>query len=785
MRSFFLIKLLIISVICLGQEDVFKVFEYRNYSPTAVSAWISDIAVPENPDSVNLHVFYTAARHGGVWKTSNNGVTFECITDELPTTSIGAIEVAPNNPNILWVGTGEASNARSTHRGYGVYKSSDAGKSFTFMGLENTQHIPRIVIHPENQNIVYVASMGSLFSPNEERGVYKTTDGGENWEKVLYINENVGVIDLVINRTNPNVLYAAAYEKYRYPWHFEAGGPESGIYKTTDGGENWVKLSGGLPSGNIGRIGVDIYRKDPNILYTVVENLNPKPDFDVKEEEAFNHMRDPYFDRLIGGEVYRSADAGQTWTKMNHDTVDVGSKAAYSFNQIIVDPNDDSNIYINNVSLQSSFDGGKTWDGIDWKTTTRFKTMFGDVRTLWINPKDSRHLMAGSDGGLNVTYDQGISTMCFHQIPLGEIYNIELDNAYPYYIYAGLQDHEAWKAPSNGWRGSIGEDDWTLVGMWDGMYIEVDPENNRWLYTTTQFGSHQRVDQLTGERKNIQPVAEVSKPPYRFTWNTPLIISPHNTSTLYTGGQMLLRSIDRGDTWQEMSPDLTRNDSVKIAGRGHLMYCTISSISESPVTPGVIWVGTDDGLVWLTRDHGRNWLGIMKNLQAAGAPDERYVSRIFASHHEEGRGYVVKSGFRNDDFKPYVYTSNDYGDSWTNISSDLPDQPISAFWEDDTNPDLLFVGNDKGVYFSLNRGQSWIPLKNNMPNVPVKDIMVHPSARDLVVGTYGRGVYVSDIYPFLELTEELLSEDFHLFNIESKSQRNQSEQAWWGNHGPI
>ncbi len=426
MRSFFLIKLLIISAICLGQEDVFKVFEYRNFSPTAVSAWISDIAVPENPDSANLHVFYAAARHGGVWKTSNNGVTFECITDELPTTSIGAVEVAPNNPNILWVGTGEASNARSTHRGYGVYKSSDAGKSFTFMGLENTQHIPRIVIHPENEDIVFVASMGSLFSPNEERGVYKTTDGGESWEKVLYINENVGVIDLVINRTNPNVLYAAAYEKYRFPWHFEAGGPESGIYKTTDGGENWVKLSGGLPSGNIGRIGVDIYRKDPNILYTVVENLNPKPDFDAKEEEAFDHMRDPYFDRLIGGEVYRSADAGLTWTKMNHDTVDVGSKAAYSFNQIIVDPNDDMNVYINNVYIQSSFDGGKTWDGLDWRATNRFKTMFGDVRTLWINPKDSRHLMAGSDGGLNVTYDQGISTMCFHQIPLGEIYNIEL-----------------------------------------------------------------------------------------------------------------------------------------------------------------------------------------------------------------------------------------------------------------------------------------------------------------------------------------------------------------------
>jgi hypothetical protein len=321
--------------------------------------------------------------------------------------------------------------------------------------------------------------------------------------------------------------------------------------------------------------------------------------------------------------------------------------------------------------------------------------------------------------------------------------------------------------------------------MWDGMYIEVDPENNRWLYTTTQFGSHQRVDQLLGERKNIQPVAEEGKPPYRYTWNTPLILSPHNSSILYTGGQMLLRSVDRGDSWQEISPDLTRNDSVKIAGRGHLMYCTISSISESPITPGVIWVGTDDGKVWITRNNGMNWTARMKNMEAIGAPDERYVSRIFASHHQEGRAYVVKTGFRNDDFKPYIYKSDDYGNNWKDIASNLPDQPISAFWEDDINPELLFIGNDSGVFFTLNGGTNWIPLKNNMPNVPVKDITIHPEARDLVVGTYGRGVYVTDVYPFIELTEKVLKEDMYLFDIEPKPQRNRSEQAWWGNHGPF
>ena len=786
MKNIKVLLIILIPLASFAQPDLFGEFTYRNFNPTLVSAWISDIAVPENPDSVNRYVIYTAARHGGVWKTSNNGVTFNCITDDLPTTSIGAIEVAPSNPYVLWVGTGEASNARSTHPGCGVYKSTDAGETFAYMGLAETQHIPKIIIHPSNEDIVYVASMGTLFTPNEERGVYRTRDGGNTWEKVLYINENVGVIDMVINRDNPEILYAAAYEKYRYPWHFEAGGPESGIYKTMDGGDTWTRLKGGLPDGNIGRIGIDLFRAEPDIVYAVVENLNPKPDYEVPEEEMeFDHMRDPYFDRLIGGELYRSRDAGGSWVKMNHDTVDVGSKAAYSFNQIMVDPEDDNYLYINNISMQSSKDRGKTWDGIPWDNRERFNTMFGDVRTMWINPEDPRHIMAGSDGGLNVSWDRGQTTMCYYQIPLGEIYNIEVDDAIPYNIYAGLQDHEGWKAPSNGWRGSVGDENWVLIGMWDGMYLKVDHENNRWLYTTTQFGAHQRVDQLSGERINIQPKAAEGSPPYRYTWNTPLIVSPHNSQILYTGGQMLLRSLDRGDNWQEISPDLTRNDPDKIAGRGHIMYCTLSSISESPLTAGVIWTGTDDGRVWITRDHGKKWLDLSGSLLDAGAPDERYVSRLFASHHDEGRAFVVKSGFRNDDFKPYVYRTDDYGQTWKPIASNLPDQPISAFWEDDVNPGLLFIGNDHGVYFTLNGGSAWIPLKNNMPPVPVKDILVHREARDLVAGTYGRGVFVTDIYPFLELTGELLERDIHLFNIEPKPQRNYSEQAGWGNHGPF
>lgn len=785
-RVCFLVLFLFSSIfLTYGQsyDGIFNEFSYRNFSPHLVGSWISDIAVPENPDDANKYTFYVAARNGGVWKTINNGVTFFPVFERYGNVSIGAIEVSKSDPEVIWVGTGEASCARMAHSGNGIYKSDDGGTSFKLMGLADSHHIARILIHPENSNIVYVAVMGHLFTPNSERGVFKTVDGGENWVKILYIDENTGIVDLVINPEDPEILYAASYEKYRFPWHYEAGGKESGIYKTINGGKTWERLGGGLPLGNIGRIGLDIYKADPTILYAVIENLNTRPDFaEPNTEGGSSHLRDDYFDRFIAGEVYRTGDAGNSWRKMNSDSVNVSGKAAYSFNQIMVDPNDENNLFITGVSLQTSHDKGQTWSGTEGSGRRLFRNMFGDVRTFWINPADSRHIMAGSDGGIYVTYDGGKSMHHFYHIPLGEMYSIEYDMDTPYNIYAGLQDHEGWKAPSNGPMGEISSMDWKIVGMWDGMYHAVDKTDSRWLYFTTQFGAHHRVDQQQGERIKIEPVAEEDAPPYRYTWNTPLVISPHNSSVLYTGGQMLLRSEDKGNTWKEISPDLTLNDQEKINGKGHIMYCTITTISESPVKQGVIWIGTDDGHVQITKDNGKNWTNVSTNIEKQSIPKERWVSRVFASNHNPAVAYITKTGFRNDDFSPYVLVTEDYGKSWKNISSNLPNQSVSVIIEDDVNPDLLFIGNETGVYFSLNKGKEWIPFNQNMPSVPIKDMKIHPRDRDLITASYGRGAWVTDIYPFLELSPKTLNKEFHLFNIEPKPQLNFSQQAFWGNN---
>jgi len=760
-------------------DNLFRNLHYRNLGPFRAGAWVGDIAVPENPGPNHRYSFYVASRNGGVWKTVNNGTTFKPIFDNYGVNAIGAIEVAPSDPNILWVGTGEDSYARSSYSGNGIYRSKDGGKTFQNMGLKDSHHIGRIIIHPKDPNIVYAAVMGHLFSENTERGVFKTVDGGKSWEKVLYFNEKIGVVDLCINRTDPDILYAASYEKVRLPWHYEAGGEGSRIYKTVNGGKTWIKLTQGLPEGKLGRIGIDIHRANPDILYTVIQNLNPKPDLVQKTVKEFNAFTDHSYDDLIGGEVYRSDDGGETWKKVSDPKVDVSGKAAYSFNEITVDPKNPDKVFIIGVSMQYSLDGGKTWPR--WPKKKRFLRNFGDVRTFWIDPQDPEHMMLGSDGGMYHSWDGGHTMFFLYQIPMGEVYDIEIDNAEPYNIIAGLQDHEAWKGPSNAWSGSIGIEDWVIVGMWDGMYTSVNPQNNRWLYFTTQFGKHHRVDQLKGERWEITPKASKDKPFYRYTWTTPIVLSPHNPDIIYTGGQMLLRSLDRGDNWEEISPDLTTNDPVKIAGQGHIMFCTITTISESPKKAGVIWIGTDDGRVHLTRDHGAHWEDMTHKIEKAGGPKNTWVSRVSASHHNTGTAYVTKSGYREDVFVPFIYRTRDFGLTWKDIAGNLPPAPISVIFEDRVNPDLLFVGTDKGVYFTLNGGKTWIPLKNNMPPVPVRDLIVHPREKDLVVGSYGRGVWVTNISALQELTQEILDKDFILFNIVDKPVSYTSQRARWGN----
>lgn len=755
---------------------------YRNIGPFRAGAWVSDIAVPERPAMAHLYTFYVATRSGGLWKTTNNGTTFEPLFDDQTVSSIGDVAVAPSNPETVWVGTGGADSARSAYYGDGVYKSTDGGATWQKMGLEDSHHIGRIVIHPTDPDLVYVAAMGHLFTPNEERGVFKTTDGGASWDKVLYVDENVGAIDLAMNRDDPDVLYAAMYEKYRYPWHFEEGGPESGIYKTTDAGATWTRLAGGLPTGAIGRIGIDVYRSNPEIVYAVVENANMRPPTEAEIEQDIDRGLEPR-DRMIGGEVYRSEDAGATWTKKNSLEDNVGGKAAYSFNQIRVDPNNDQVVLVNSIALANSRDGGRTWSDIDWPPRRMFPRMFGDVRAMWIDPENSNRIILGTDGGVHISYDGGKTSDFLYNIPLGEVYAIGVDMEDPYNVYAGLQDHESWKGPSNSWSGEVSLEDWVTVGIQDGMYNQVDLSDDRWLYNTYQHGGHFRVDQELRRRVSIRPEAEEGEPPYRFTWVTPLHISPHNGQIIYTGGQKLMRSLNRGDTWQEISPDLTTNDPEKIAGRGNIQYCTITTISESPYTPGVIWVGTDDGRVWMTRNFGADWAEMTQAIAAVGGPAEYWVSRVHASPHAAGTAYVTKTGYRRDDFRPFVFKTTNFGASWTLVTNGLPERPVNVIFADRRNPEVLYLGNDAGVYVSAGSGDSWIPMRGNMPTVPVHDLVVHPREHDLVVGTYGRGIWITDVAWVAQVTPEIRDDlragGSYLFAIEPKARRPLRS---WGNY---
>jgi photosystem II stability/assembly factor-like uncharacterized protein len=743
-------------------EQLVRAFTYRNLGPFRMGARTSDIAVPTAPAKDHLYTFYVSFWTGGVWKTTNNGTTFEPVFDAQAKLAVGDVTVAPSNSNIVWVGTGDAFTSRSSYAGDGVYKSTDAGRTWTNMGLRDSHHISRIAVDPANPDVVYVAAMGHLYSTNPERGVFKTTNGGATWDRVLFVNDKIGVIDLVMDPRNASVLYAATYDKQRLPWQMINGGPESGIYKTTDGGQSWNRLAGGLPAGRIGRIGLDIYLKNPDILYAVIENDNARAGAPPTPTGATT---------TVGGEVYRTADAGRTWTKMNADDYNVSPKGPYYFSQIRVDPNNDQHLLVTQDGYRRSLDGGRTWNA-----PAVFPRMFGDYRTLWIDPENSDRMIAGSDGGIAISYDGGRTSDHYANIPVGEIYSIGYDMEDPYNLYAGLQDHEHWKGPSNGPLGRVTVWDWLAVGDNDGIFTQVDPTDSRWLYTSRQYGGHTRVDQKLGYETNIWPV-RTQGDPYRFLWATPIHISPHDSKVIYAGAQVLLRSTDRGDHWAEISPDLSSNDKTRILPEseggvpGGIPWFAITTISESPVTRGVIWAGTSDGKVQMTRNDGGAWTDATAALTAAGAREDAYVSRVRASSHVAGRAYVSKSGYKFDDFKPYLYRTEDFGAHWTSIAANLPNEPINVVYEDAKNPNLLFVGSDTGVFVSIDRGTRWVKMNNNMPNIPVHDLAVHPRENDLILGTYGRDFWITNIGPLQELTDAVLAEDAHLFSIKPTVQR--------------
>ncbi len=751
--------------------EMLKALKFRALGPYRAGSWVTSFAVPEGPGRAHLYTLYVGTRNGGVWKTTNNGVTFEPVFDGQRRLSIGDVAVAPSNPDIVWVGTGEAYCARSSNSGDGVYKSLDGGRTWENMGLRDSHHIARVIIHPANPDIVYVAAMGHLFSDNAERGVFKTSDGGRTWRKVLYINEKIGAVDLAMVRSEPDVLYAAMYDKVRLPWHYELGGPGTGIYKTSDGGRTWTRLEGGLPTGRIGRIGLDVYQKDPNILYAVVENGNRRP-ATAQEAEQDRRRGLEAAPRTVGNEVYRSDDAGRTWRKVNAGYEAALNKAPYSFNQLRVSTGDPETIYITGQSLASSEDGGRTWKGLTWPPDGVFREAFGDFRAMWIDPLDPDRLIFGSDGGVFVSYDRGRTCHHLYNIPLGEFYAVGVDMEDPYNIYGGMQDHDSWKGPSNGWSGMVTQTDWVTVGGGDGMYNCVDPTDSRWVYNNREMGAMWRFDQKLGVQTPITPRREAGAKPLRFNWTPPISLSPHNPAIVYTGAQVLFRSLDRGDHWQEISPDLTTDEDAKQHGEGFISFCTITTVSESPVLPGVIWVGTDDGKVQVTKDGGATWLDRTGALATAGGPENFWVSRVFASPHEAGTAFVAKTGWRLDDYRPALFKTTDYGASWTSISAGLPaDTCVNAFVQDRKNPDLLFAGTEDGVFMSADGGRSWLRFKGDMPSVKVTDLVIHPRENDLVVATYGRGLYVTDISAFQELREGGLAADVHLFDIEPRSLR--------------
>jgi photosystem II stability/assembly factor-like uncharacterized protein len=803
-------------------DPLLRAFRFRAIGPASMGGRIDDIAALDSDPSTMFVGFAT----GGVWKTTNNGTTWQPIFDTYAVSSIGAVAVDQKNPSIVWVGTGEANNRQSSSFGDGIYKSTDGGKAFVNVGLRDTQSIARIVIDPKDSNVVYVAAVGHLFGPNPERGVYKTIDGGKTWALVKFIDNDTGFTDIAIDPVDSKILYASSYQRRRVPWGFNGGGPGSAIWKTLDGGRTWTKLTGnGLPEGLLGRIGLAVSRSKPNVVYAQIEvgasaGTGANVTADGKDLPAGgapqvgggprgqgpNEPPPPPDPKKSG--VWRSDDRGKTWkvTSNNND------RPMY-YSQIRVDPTNDQIVYTMGAPFHKSVDGGKT-----------FKVVQGiahsDHHAMWIDPKNPRHLVTGNDGGLDVSYDQGDTWEFVNTLPVGQFYAISADMRKPYYVYGGLQDNGTFGGPSatRSTQGIVNAD-WFRVGGGDGFYTQVNPADYNIVYVESQDGAAQRLDLRTGRPSSIRPHAAarpgqgqrgqqsgevqpdqlaalaaqvgfgpqpraniVPAPPegtqFRFFWNTPILLSPHNPDTLYIGGNELFRSVNRGETFVG-SPDLTRNISrfarpimgvpgdAPMASKhdGAGAFSSIITISESPVMPGVLWVGTNDGNVQVSRDGGATWKNVVDAV--AGVPAETHVSRVEASHFDAGTCYVSFDGHRTDDMKPYVYVTRDFGTTWKSIAANLPPVGnVNVIKEDPKNRNLLYAGTEYGLFISLNGGAEWKRFMTGMPVVRIDDVMVHPRDNDLIVATHGRSIYIlDDVTSLQQLTDKVLDADVHLFEV--------------------
>jgi len=718
--------------------SLFESLKWRCVGPAVMGGRTVDIEVVEQEP----WIIYAAIGPSGAWKSENNGISWKPVFESESTVSVGDIAVSPSHPEIVWVGTGEATCRNSVTIGDGVYKSADGGKTWKNMGLTETRHISRVIINPGDPNIVYVAAMGHLWGPNPERGVFRTTDGGRTWEKILYIDENTGIADLVMDPSDSLTLYAAAYEHRRLPYYFQSGGPGSGLYKTTDGGRTWEKLTRDLPEGLMGRIGIAVSRSNPEVVYALIEHED--------------------------GGIWRSEDKGKTWTRTgDNETYERVNFRPFYYSQIRVDPTDEDTVYVFSGGCYVSRDQGKKFRAISAGTHP-------DHHALWIDPRNPRHLIAGNDGGIDITYDGGKTWRPVQHMVLAEVYHVGFDMRDPYYVYCGLQDNGVWGGPSAtlDTRG-ITNDDWFMVGYGDGFYAQVDPSDPDIVYGNSQMNGIYRFDHRIMKARDIKPIASLKESPYRFNWNSPIHISPHDPKTVYTGGNHLFRTTDGGHSWEVISPDLTTNDPEKQVdsggpitpdNTGAEIHCTIITISESPVEAGVIWCGTDDGNVQITRDGGRTWTNVVGNIP--GLPPNTWCSSIEAGHFQAGTAYATFDGHRHDDYRPYVYRTTDYGRSWAPIHGGLPFGWVHVVREDPVNPRLLYVGTEFGIYASLDQGKSWFSLRNNLPTVAVRDIAVHPRERDLIIGTHGRGIWIlDDITPLQEMNREVLDAGIHLFTV--------------------
>ncbi len=743
----------------------------RNIGPASMSGRVVDMDVVES----NPYTMYVGAATGGLWRTRDNGVTWESLFDNVPVHSIGDVVVNQANPNIVWVGTGERASRQSSSWGDGIYKSIDAGKTWTNVGLRMSRHIGRIVLHPTNENVAWAAAQGSVWGAGGDRGLYKTTDGGRTWQRTLFVDEETGATDVAIDPSDPNTLYAAMYQRRRSAYGFDGGGPGSGLYKSVDGGATWKKLTGnGLPSGEYGRIGISVYRKNPNVLVVSIE-----------QGQRYNAST-AYIIRKAG--LYRSDNKGESWTFLS----DWNPRPMYA-SQPVIDPNDDKRVYMLNA-YSFSDDGGKTFTAP--RTTTH-----GDDRFVWVDPKDSRHVIKLDDGGIGISYDRGNKFLFVTSLPLAQFYRVTMDNAMPFNVYGGLQDNGCWTGPSASWTtNGILNEHWSRLCGGDGFWAVADPKLTGVVFSGSQFLGLLRNDTRTWEQQDIRPgdpqghiagrrnwdtwgkpgvTQTLGNAMHPANWDSPIVLSPHDTGTLYVGMQHLFRSRDRGLTWTDLGDMTTGVDrsTLPLMGRmpsentlsiddGVPYFPGITTLAESPRRKGLLYVGTDDGRFRISRDGGATWDDAASRFP--GVPKGAWFAGVEPSHFVDGTAYATVDNHRSDDFKNYVFKTTDFGKTWTSIVGDLPaERVVRTVREDLRNPNLLYLATEFGVFVSGNGGTNWVPLRNNMPTMPFNDIQIHPRDNALVLASHARGIWILDQANALqELTPTVMAKASHLFTMQ-------------------